>query len=172
LPDDFVPERILAILVEHGVQFVLVGDMAVAAYGGPLSTLWPDVTPETSRDNLERLADALRALDARVRRPNPPEGLAFACDATSLAAASSWNLTTPFGDLDISFTPAGTTGYDSLAADAGPIDFRGVTVQLASLADIVCSKSAANRPKDQRALPVLRELLAAQTRARAARGTP
>lgn len=168
--DDFVPERILGVLVEHHVLFVLIGGMGAAAHGSPLPTRDVDVTPEASRPNLDRLADALRALEARVRHPDIPEGLAFSCDATSLAAAIFWNLTTPFGDLDISFTPAGTTGYGSLAVDAGRIDFRGVTVQLASLEAIVRSKAAANRPKDQRALPVLRELLAAQTLARAGRG--
>lgn len=162
MPDVFVPERILAALVEHDVQFVLIGGLAAVAHGSPLPTRAVDVTPESSAANLDRLAAALRALDARVRHPDIPEGLPFACDATSLAAAIFWNLTTPHGDLDISFTPAGTTGYASLAEAAGRIDFRGVTVQLASLADIVRSKAAADRPKDHRALPVLRELLAQQ----------
>lgn len=35
-----------------------------------------------------------------------------------------------------------------------------VTVAVASLSDVVRSKQAANRPKDHRVLPVLRELLA------------
>ncbi len=149
-------------LTEHEVQFVLIGGMGAVAHGSPLPTRDVDVTPEASRVNLDRLADALRALDARSRHPDIPEGLAFSCDGTSLAAAIFWNLTTPFGDLDISFTPAGTTGYAGLAAEAEPFTFRGVTVQLASLADIVRSKAAADRPKDHRALPVLRELLAQQ----------
>lgn len=172
MPSDFVPERILGLLVEHGVHFVLIGGMGAVAHGSPLPTRDVDVTPEASRANLDRLADALRALEARVRHPDVPEGLAFSCDATSLAAAIFWNLTTPYGDLDISFTPAGTTGYHSLAATAEPFTFRGVSVQLASLDAIVRSKAAANRPKDLRALPVLRELLAAQTLARAARDRP
>lgn len=172
LPDVFVPERILAVLVEHDVQFVLIGGMGAVAHGSPLPTRDVDITPEASRSNLDRLADALRALDARVRHPDIPEGLPFSCDATSLAAAIFWNLSTPHGDLDISFTPAGTTGYASLSGAAEPFAFRGVRIQLASLDDIVRSKAAANRDKDRRALPVLRELLAAQTRARAARTKP
>ena len=162
MPDVFVPERILAALVAHDVQFVLIGGMAAVAHGSPLPTRDVDVTPESSAANLHRLAGALRSLDARVRHPDIPEGLPFACDATSLAAAIFWNLTTPHGDLDISFTPAGTTGYAGLAESAARVDFRGVSLQLASLADIVRSKDAADRPKDRRALPVLRELLAQQ----------
>lgn len=166
MPDDFVPERILGALVDHGVAFILIGGMAAIVHGSPLPTEDVDVTPEASEANLGRLAAALRTLDARVRHPDIPDGLPFSCDATSLAAAIFWNLTTPYGDLDISFTPAATSGFASLDGDASDIVFRGVAVRLASLADIVASKAAANRPKDQRALPVLRELLAAQRQGR------
>ena len=172
LADDFVPDRILGLLVEHEVAFILTGGLAAVAHGSPLATWDVDITPEASPANLDRLATALRALHARVRHPNNPAGLPFSCDATSLAAESSWDLTTPFGDLDIAFTPAASTGYGSLVAGAAVIDFRGIPVQLASLADVVDSTTTANRPKDLRALPVLRELLAAQTRARAARPRP
>ncbi|MEX2289972.1 MAG: hypothetical protein WD794_06555 [Mycobacteriales bacterium] len=162
MPDAFAPERILAVLVEHEVEFVLIGGLAAVAHGSPLLTEDVDVTPEASAANLERLANALRALDARVRHPDVPEGLPFSCDATSLAAAIFWNLTTPHGDLDISFTPAGTSGYSGLISESRPFSFRGVVLQLASLADVVRSKAAADRPKDHRVLPVLRELLAQQ----------
>ena len=172
LADDFAPEQILGLLVEHEVAFVLVGGLAAVAHGSPLATWDVDITPEASPANLDRLAAALRALDARVRHPDTPQGVSFPYDATSLAAETSWDLMTPFGDLDIAFTPAASTGYGSLVAGAAVIDFRGIPVQLASLADVVDSKATANRPKDQRALPVLRELLAAQTRARAERPRP
>lgn len=160
MPEAFVPEQILAALVEHGVAFVLIGGMAAVAHGSPLPTRDVDVTPDTSAANLDRLARALQVLDARVR--DTPEGRPLPGDAASLAAAGSWNLTTPYGDLDVFLTPAGTSGYAGLRAEATTFTFRGVTLQLASLADVVRSKAAADRPKDHRALPVLRELLAQQ----------
>lgn len=107
MPDEFVPERILGVLVEHDVKFVLIGGMGAVAHGSHLLTEDVDVTPEASRVNLDRLADALRALDARIRHPDIPAGPAFSCDGTSLAAATFWDLTTRFGDLDLSFTPRG-----------------------------------------------------------------
>lgn len=168
----FDPAPILVALVARGVQFVVIGGFAARLHGSPLPTEDVDVTPEMSAENLARLSDALRDLRARLRHPDIPEGLPFSLDAASLAGSVFWNLTTPHGELDLCFTPAGTTGYSALAPDAVRLNLGGVEVTVASLADIVCSKSAANRPKDQRALPVLRELLAAQTRARAARGTP
>ena len=89
-----------------------------------------------------------------------PGGLPFAHDAESLAAVQVWNLTTRYGDLDISFVPSGTGGFVDLDRSAEPVEFGGVVVRVASLADVIRSKQAANRPKDQRVLPTLRELLA------------
>ena len=76
------------------------------------------------------------------------------------AASATWNLVTDVGDLDISFRPSGTHGYPDLRRDAVFADVYDVTVPIASLADVIRSKQAANRPKDQRVLPTLREILA------------
>lgn len=139
--------------------FVTIGGYAAILQGSPYPTTDVDITPEASAGNLDRLAAALRALDARVRHPDIPEGLPFSCDATSLAAAVFWNLTTIHGDLDISFRPAGTQGYPDLLKDALTIELRGREVRVAHLADVIRSKDAANRDKDRRVLPVLRQLL-------------
>lgn len=121
-----------------------------------------DITPRRSPANLSRLSDALRDLGAGIRVVDADDPLPFAHDADSLAAATVWNLRTRFGDVDISFEPSGTRGYDDLVRDAVTITVRGVDVKIASLADVVRSKEAAGRDKDRRALPVLRELLARQ----------
>lgn len=165
----FDAEPILRVLVEHRVDFVVIGGMAAYVQGSPLPTLDVDVTPDASADNLQRLSDALRALDARVRHPDVSEGLPFAHDAASLARSVFWNLVTPYGELDVSFSPAGTSGFSDLAQNAGTVVVGSTRVSVASLADVVRSKDAADRPKDRRALPVLRELLAQQTLERAGR---
>jgi predicted nucleotidyltransferase len=67
---------------------------------------------------------------------------------------------TDHGDLDISFVPNGTHGYADLVRDATEMEIDGVRVSVASLADIIRSKQAANRDKDLRVLPVLRRILA------------
>lgn len=161
----FQADAILAALHRHEVAFVLIGGFAANVHGSPLLTSDVDITPQVQAENLARLSAALTELDARIRAEGT-EPLPFAHDATSLAAAGVWNLTTRFGDLDISMTPSGTRGYDDLRRDAVEVQIRGVPVLLASLADIVRSKGAAGRDKDRRALPVLRELLARQTRGR------
>jgi hypothetical protein len=162
---DFDGPAILAVLARHGVDYVIVGGFAAVAQGSPIPTVDVDVVPATGRDNYARLSAALTELDAKVRAEGV-EPQTFGHDADSLAAAQTWNLTTRYGDLDITARPAGTQGYDDLKRDAIEIELRGVTVRLASLADIVRSKEAAGRDKDRRALPVLRELVARQLRDR------
>lgn len=153
-------ERLLATLARHRVAFVLIGGLAAVFHGSPFPTEDADITPDTSERNLIRLASALQELNARIRTEADPDGLLFACDATGLAAAQTWNLTTDAGDLDISFRPSGTQGYQDLRRDAEAAEIYDVTVEVASLADVIRSKQAANRPKDQRVLPTLREILA------------
>lgn len=153
---------IVAVLARHRVSYVLIGGLAAIAHGSPFPTVDLDVTPAQDPANLRRLSDALRELDARVRAEGVEEGLPFSHDADSSVAVGVWNLRTPHGDLDISFVPTGTRGYNDLVQDARATDLHGVAVVVASLADVVRSKQAANRPKDQRVLPTLREILASR----------
>jgi hypothetical protein len=151
--------RLLEILDRYKVTYVLIGGLAAVYHGSPFPTEDLDITPRADRGNLERLAAALTALGARIRTAAEPAGLPFKCDAESLAACNTLNLTTDAGDLDLTFEPAGTAGYDDLRRDATRTDLYGVSVQIASLADVIRSKQAANRAKDQRVLPTLREIL-------------
>ena len=77
----------------------------------------------------------------------------------SLARVRIWNLQTDAGDLDITFEPSGTHGYDDLRRDAVAMRLRSGNVTVASLADVIRSKEAADRPRDRAALPGLRALL-------------
>lgn len=156
---ELAPDRILAVLREHGVRFVLVGGFAAVIYGSPYLTTDVDVVPEWSRENLERLSAALDAMHARVWTASDPGGLPFGHDAASLGNVEMWNLVTDHGRLDVTFQPSGTTGYEDLARDAVRLAILGVDVDVASLADVIRSKEAAGREKDRVVLPVLRRIL-------------
>src|SRR4051794_4800662 len=155
----------MSVLAKHGVDCIYIGGMAAYLQGSPIPTEDVDVVPATDDDNMARLSKALKALGAKVRAEGV-EPLPFDHDAASLAGATIWNLTTRYGDLDITLRPAGTDGYADLRRDAVEVTIRGVPVKLASLGDIVRSKEAAGRDKDRRALPVLRELVARQLKSR------
>jgi hypothetical protein len=155
----FEPIAVLRALVDAGVEFVLIGGYAAAVRGAPHVTTDTDVCPLRSPENLDRLSDALRSLHARIRVEGIDGGLPFDHNGGSLARGLIWNLVTDGGDLDICFVPAGTTGYEDLTAEATTVDIGGFDVRLASLADIVRSKRAADRDKDHVVLPILDQML-------------
>ena len=153
----------LAALNEAGVRFILVGGMAAILHGDVGVTIDLDVVPEHEPGNLDRLAAALRALEARIRTSGVPEGLHFDCSGGflgDLGPDSILNVTTTAGDLDLTFQPSGTSGYADLRRDAIEIEVAdGIRILVASLADVIRSKEAAGREKDRLALPRLRRLL-------------
>lgn len=158
-PPRLDPIRLQAVLAEHGVRYVLIGALAARFAGYPLATFDADITPARDPENLERLAAALRSIDAKVFTDAIPEGLDFDCSATMLARAESWNLVTAVGRVDILFTPKGSAGYDELMQDAEHYDVRGVDVPVASLRAILRMKEAAGRQKDRIAADVIRAML-------------
>jgi hypothetical protein len=158
---EFQPERMLRVLQEHGVRFVLIGGFAAVIHGSPYVTTDIDVVPSRDRANLDRLSDALKEMHARVWTASEPVGIPFDHDGASIADARIWNLVTDLGRLDLTFEPAGTGGYEDLARGAVHLEILDAEVDVASLADVVRSKEAADRDKDRLVLPVLRRLLGA-----------
>ena len=154
----FDPELLLKTLTRHRVKFVLIGALAARLHGFPRLTADADVTPANDKRNLERLASALKDLDAKVYTESVPEGLAFDRSAAALSRATMWNLVTNAGRLDIAFLPAGTKGYEDLARDAERFEAFGVRFLAASLDDIIRSKEATGRAKDDDDVVILKAL--------------
>ena len=153
-------DRIVVVLVHHNVDFIAIGGWAVQAQQYDLGrvTYDVDVTPEASRENLQRLSEALNELGAEVRHED--ETLPFSHDGESLGRAAVWNLSCRHGDFDICLEPTGIDGgYDELSRSAHTVAIEvgdeTVPVRCADLADIVRSKQTANRFKDRQDLAVL-----------------
>lgn len=155
----FDPQRLLEVLVDEAVEFVLVGGYAALLHGASRPTEDVDVTPDTAEYNLSRLTSALKRLNARIRTDAVPGGLPFDTSAEAMRGVLMLNLTTDFGDLDITFRPSGTDGYEDLVQGAEDRQVGTLTIRVAALADVVRSKEAAGRDKDIRALTELYQLL-------------
>ena len=154
----FAPEEIFAALNSAEVDYVVIGGIAAVLHGSPLRTGDADVCPARTGDNLDRLAAALTALRAGIRT-DKGDVVSTSWSGVLIGNAEMWNLTTSAGDLDVAFRPAGTDGYEDLAPSAVTYELEGgVRVVVASLADVIRSKEAADRTKDREALPVLRQL--------------
>lgn len=158
-PAPLDPERLLRVLSAHGVRYVLIGALGARLHGFPRVTADADITPARDRENLVRLAAALRELEARVYTESVPEGLPFDCSAAMLARADVWNLVTAAGRLDIAFQPSGTDGYEDLSRGAVRFDVFGTSIEVARLEDIIRSKEAADRPRDRQDVLLMREML-------------
>jgi hypothetical protein len=146
----FDPLLALRTLVDHGVRFVLIGGYAGALRGSPVITGDVDVCYARDEENLGRLAEALRSLDARLR--GAPPDLPLLLDARTLWAGDHFTFNTSAGALDILGTPSGTKGFRDLDANATDEVVDGVTIRVASIEDLIRMKRAAGRAKDRIAL--------------------
>lgn len=155
----FDPVRICRVLNEEHVDYVVVGGFAAVVRGSSLPTRDIDIVPSRAPDNLERLGRALRRMGARIRTdgdpvPAPLDG-AFLSNMPFML-----NLVTEFGEMDLTFVPAGRAGeYEGWRTGATQEEVSdGLLVLVAALDDVIDSKRAANRPKDLMALPYLESL--------------
>lgn len=156
--EQFDPVPLLAVLERHRVEYIVVGGYAAAIYGATRPTEDIDIAPATTDENLARLAAALAELGARIRTDAAPEGLPFSASGESLRGLPMLNLRPVHGDLDLTFTPAGTSGFDDLRRSATLRSVGRFRVRVAALEDVIRSKEAAGRRKDQEALPELYRL--------------
>jgi hypothetical protein len=138
-------QRILEELAKHGVEFVLVGGMAAQTHGNTRMTNDIDLIPAPEPRNLEQLAEALRALDAKVLNPGH-EGLEI--DATMLPRATLWQLATPHGDIDILHDAPGAGPYEQLRERALVIALGDLKIPVAGRDDLIRMKLARGRPVD------------------------
>ncbi|MFC0080945.1 hypothetical protein ACFFRE_02075 [Aciditerrimonas ferrireducens] len=158
--------RIVEVLDRHGVEYLIVGGHATRAYGATRPTKDADCLVKTEKENLRRLAAALKELHARLRvsglSDEESAALPIQIDAILEQQEAFSNWRTDAGDLDVMRSMPGPDGrprrYEDLAGDARVLPYAGIHIRVASLHAIVASKEQANRPKDQEALPELHEL--------------
>lgn len=147
----------LRVLVERGVDFVVIGGIAGVARGSAYMTHDLDIAYARDPDNLRRLAAALTELDARLR--GAPEDIPFLLDAETLKQGAHFTFETASGPLDILDRPDGSPLYAELKRRAGePLDVDGLPVLVASLDDLIAMKEATGRPRDRVVASELREL--------------
>lgn len=138
---------LLRVLSKHRVRFVIIGGVAAAALGSPQVTYDLDICYDRARDNLEKLASALRELHATLR--GEPADVPFLLDAETIQRGDHFTFSTPAGALDILGTPAGSKGFHELMANALEVDFEDVTAFVVSVDDLIRMKLAAGRAKDR-----------------------
>lgn len=157
---EFAPEKIFHVLDRHDVDYVVIGAMAAVLQGAGLKeTLDVDIAAATTRENRTQLAEALQAMDARLRLGIGEEPIEVSIDERMLSRVSVMTLLTKHGPFDVLFDPAGAPPYDQLRARAQVVTRFGVTFRVADVEDVIAMKMAAGREKDTAHLVVLRDYL-------------
>ncbi len=143
---EFRLHQLLRRLIDRGVDFVVVGGVAVILQASPRFTRDLDICYAVDQKNLQRLGEVLVELRARLRGID--EDLPFVADGRTLRRAQILTLTTADGGLDLLVEPAGAPGYASLRRRADRMDIDGIIVRVASIDDLMAMKRAAGRPQD------------------------
>jgi hypothetical protein len=140
------PRPILGVLARHQVRFVVIGGIAASLQGSTTITNDFDICYARDQENLERLAAALRELQANVRCARKHAALRL--DARTLKAGSNFTFDTKYGAFDCRVAAAGSFDYDQLRRNADEMDLVDTKVPVASLDDLIRMKRAAGRNKD------------------------
>jgi hypothetical protein len=154
MTDALDPIPLLRFLEERDVEHVIIGGFAVNAHGFIRASKDLDIVPNPSRENLEKLANALLELNARNAEGDDFHKGEFPLDprsAEDLSRGGNFRLVTDLGELDIMQWIAGLDTddpYAELLEKAIEGRPAGIRVQVCGLAHLRTMKQAAGRPRD------------------------
>lgn len=140
-------DEILRGLVAAEVRFVLVGGLALNAWGVIRGTKDIDIVAARDQANVEALAAAAVALGGQVH-----QGQSFVSSAPGIAAALEGDrrvlIETGSGALDVIGDLPHVPAYDELASRAVPVEIENMTISVCSREDLRAMKRGAARPQD------------------------
>jgi hypothetical protein len=141
-------DQILAALADHGVRFVVVGGLAVGAWGYVRATRDVDVMLADGEENWSAAAVALRALEATRVDGSP-------LNFDLLDGGQTVRALTASGRVDL--IPEGVAPIDLETAEDGArqANVDGRVVNVTSLPTLVAMKRLAGRPQDRLDLEAL-----------------
>jgi predicted nucleotidyltransferase len=139
--------QLLRKLVDHGVDFVVVGGVAGLAHGSAYPTYDLDVAYARDRENVARLVAALAEIGVTLR--GAPADLPFQLEARTIEKGANFTFDSPNGSFDILGDAAGIGSYDELRREAILATIDGIEVRVASIDHLIAMKRAANRTKDK-----------------------
>jgi hypothetical protein len=140
-------DRLLARLVEADARFVLVGGLAVNAWGVVRGTKDVDIVVDPAPENLRAVAEVAVAAGGRVQRGEALLGSAFSI-AAELASGDQVAIETELGRLDVVQGLDGVPSYSELRSRSSEAEVLGVMVAVCSSEDLRAMKRAAGRGQD------------------------
>ncbi len=148
---------VLRLLVENGVEFVLVGGVAGVLHGAPVNTFDVDIVQRRTPENISRLLHSLDLLEARYRH-SPDRHLRPG--ESHLLSPGHQLLMTRFGPLDVLGMIGNNHDYDELIGSAVHMELgSGLIMNVVSLPMLIQTKEEVGQSKDQASLEILKETL-------------
>ena len=142
------------------LEAVLIGNAAAALQGAPVTTVDFDFLFRKTARNLFKLKQIADALRATILRPYYP-----ASDLYRIVRDEDWL------QLDFMSTVHGIRSFAGVRDRSTRIDIGGAPLVVASLSDIIASKSAARPPRGLAVIDILEEARAAAQTSKAPRQT-
>lgn len=140
-------DELLRRLVAADVEFVVVGGLAVGAWGVVRGTKDVDLVVAPEPENLRRIAEVAVAAGGHVQQGDALLGSPLSI-ASALAGGEQVAIETDLGRLDVVQGLDGVPGYRQLRPRATEAEILGVTVAVCSIEDLKAMKRAAGRTRD------------------------
>ncbi len=147
---------ILGRLVDHNVEFAVVGGYAAIAHGSAMMTQDVDICLHFSVDNLIRLQAALEALHPVHRMT--PRRIPLTLTADTCAGLQNLYLDTDLGQLDCLSSIKGVGDYPVVFAQSIEVPLARGSCRVLSLDALIEAKSAMGRERDKEVVLQLRAL--------------
>jgi transcriptional regulator with XRE-family HTH domain len=145
------PLEVFRALNSHGVDYLIVGGVAVQAYGHVRTTQDVDVIVAPDARNLERLAAALRQLQARLKGVDASLLGIDPTNADHLRDDANFGLATRAGGLEVWTDVAelkGARSWQEMREQAVSVEVGGQLLRFAHRDDLIRMKLAAGRERD------------------------
>jgi predicted nucleotidyltransferase len=140
-------DQLLRCLSEAEVEFVLIGGLAVNAWGVVRGTKDVDVVVSPDPENYKRLAGIAVAIHGHVQA-----GESLLSSQPSIAgrlmSGEQVAIETDLGRLDVVQGLKGVPAYDELRARSTEAEVLGVNVSICSIEDLRAMKQSAARARD------------------------
>jgi predicted nucleotidyltransferase len=146
-------QELLRRLADADVRFVIVGGLAVNAWGYLRATRDIDLVPDPAAENLARLDGVLRGLDGRVDVGG--KLLDANSIATFLRTGDRTLVVTDLGDVDVLQGLPQVPPFSTLDEQAADVDLDGLVVRVCSLEHLLGMKRASTRSRDKDDLDAL-----------------
>jgi predicted nucleotidyltransferase len=142
----YVLVELARLFKRHNLEAVMLGNAGAALHGAPVTTMDVDFVFRPTPVNVRKLKSVAKDLGAVIFRPFYP-------------VSGMYRLSRDADQVQVDFMDSakGLRSFEGIRARAERVDFDGCPLFIASLADIIKSKTAAGRPKDMAVLDVLKE---------------